>query len=109
MTDEEKKAIKLLEEVSNAKSGCDYEIALFDFGEYSKTILNLIEKQYKRINELEKALIDDDYKHRQEIEKKDKIMHSMAKHIRNPKVIFEGGRGHQHIIEYFEKKEEDRK
>ena len=39
------------------------------------------------------------------IEKKDKIIHLMARHIRNPKVIFKGGRGHQHIIEYFEKEE----
>lgn len=38
------------------------------------TILNLIEKQQYRIKDLEKALIDEDYKHRQEIEKIKQLM-----------------------------------
>lgn len=102
MTEEE--AIKRIRLLQQEECDC---IECRKNKEAYEIVLNLIEKQGKKINELEKALIDDDYKHRQEIEKKDKIIHSMAKHIRNPKVIFEGGRGHQHIIEYFEKKEEE--
>ena len=41
------------------------------------TILNLIEKQQYRIKDLEKALIDEDYKHRQEIEKIKKELESL--------------------------------
>ena len=55
MTEEEKEAIKLLKKVSSAKYSSDYEIALYEFGEYSKTILNLIEKQDNRIKELEEV------------------------------------------------------
>lgn len=54
----------------------------FNEGEYiteemaeSKVIvLNLIEKNQNRIQDLEKALIDEDYKHRQEIEKIKQLM-----------------------------------
>lgn len=37
-------AIKSLKKVSNAKSGCSYEIALFDFGEHAETVLKELER-----------------------------------------------------------------
>lgn len=45
-------AIKSLKKVSNAKSGCSYEIALFDFGEHAETVL----KELKRLQEENKDL-----------------------------------------------------
>lgn len=68
MTDEEKQAI---ERFKNNASYC------ITSTETTKIILNLIEKQQTRIQDLEKALIDEDYKHRQEIEKIKKELESL--------------------------------
>ena len=59
----------------------DYEqLEWQEFNELSKLSFEL-GKRDKRIKELEIALIDDDYKHRVELEKKDKIINEMAKMI----------------------------
>ena len=56
------------------------------FVEDVEIVLNLIQEQQKetetkqnRIQELEKALIDDNYKYKEEMKKKDKIIDLMAK------------------------------
>lgn len=48
------------------------------FIEDVETVLHLLETKQNRIQELEKALIDDDYKYKVEIEKKDKMINKMA-------------------------------
>ncbi len=114
-----KEAIELLESYENKLV---YEISEKDKIAI-KTILNLIEKKDKRINKLEKALIDDDYKHRKEIEKKDKTIYKMAKAINSYDIdedickqmgqkkdcsdYAEEGECERCIKEYFEKKEEE--
>lgn len=108
-----KEAIELLESYENKLV---YEISEKDKIAI-KTVLNLIEKPNKRINELEKALIDDNYKHRKEIEKKDKIIDEMADWISEYKFLsyddFCSGTDKCYstckpcVIKYFEKKEEE--
>lgn len=44
MSEEEIESIERLKKVVNSQSESDYEIALFDFGEYSKILLNFIQK-----------------------------------------------------------------
>ena len=70
MTEAEKQAIETM------KHWIDYEKAnkekinkADELIEIQETILNLLEKQQTRVQDLEKALIDEDYKHRQEIKK----------------------------------------
>ena len=80
MTKEQEEAIEIFEGLKRNKEiikdiDKDY---FFTFGEI---IINLIQEQQKeietkqnRIQELEKALIDDDYKYREEMKQKDKMI-----------------------------------
>ncbi len=106
MTDKEKKAIKFnLKQVRES-----YEIHTCNtFKKAIDEALNLIEKQDKRINELEKALIDDDYKHKQETKKKDRIINRMADELWNEFYLTYMNdlsiHNQNELIEYFKKEE----
>lgn len=54
------KAIQLLKEITITKSGCAYEIALFQFGEYAETALQELKRLQEENTEYKKQL-DLDY------------------------------------------------
>ena len=110
MTDEEaKERIKVLieagEEYFKAFGGCFI----------TEDELEAIQKQYKRIKELENALIDNNYKHIKEKENKDKVINDMEDWIFNKdytenSLLIHRDDYHSNcikqVIEYYEKKEE---
>ena len=74
MNKELEEAIKSLKKVSNAKSGCSYEIALFDFGEHAETVL----KELERLQEENKNSIHKN-KIREKLEEYNNILMSCNK------------------------------
>lgn len=77
-----------------------------------KSLKGIINKQNKEIETLKRdfEIVDHECSRlEQEDIRKDKIINLMASHIKHPKVMFTGGRGHQHIIEYFENKVKESK
>lgn len=73
MNEEEKKAIEDIKRTIELYELKPIDRISVEFDEFDykifKTILNLIEKQQNRIDELEKALIDEDFKYRNKIDK----------------------------------------
>lgn len=83
MSEKEKKAI---EDIKELVYGNISEITIYDKDGYTMwnndldIILNLIEKQQNRIDELEKALIEEDFKYRNKINKAiDKLKEDIKK------------------------------
>ena len=87
MTKEQEEAIEIFEGLKRNKEIIK-DIDKDYFFTFAETIINLIQEQQKeieikqnRIQELEKALIDDNYKYRKEMRKKHKIIDLMAETI----------------------------
>ena len=84
MSEEEKKAIELIQQKSNddlfyIQCGGSIDKAIV-------TLLNLIEKQQNRIDELEKALVEEDLKHRNKIKELSKYR-DLAKELIEHKIV----------------------
>lgn len=79
MTKEQEEAIVRLNKDKNNPLACG-DIALVDISDL-ETVLNLLQEKDTRIEELEKALIEEQMKHTAEIEKKDKQINLMAETI----------------------------
>ena len=91
LTKEQEEAIERLKEdvkYSDLADTLDEDCTIC-FVEDVEIVLNLIQEQHEeieikqnRIQELEKALIDDNYKYREEMKKKDKKLRDIENHIK---------------------------
>lgn len=128
MTEEEQKAIKYF---NNLKTTIDESFMLLDEGikvncgkemiKQITTVLNLIQKQQKELEErykLQKAINSQlicykeaSFRKDTELEKKDKIINEMAKYIKEPYYVITFGSRKpkiEIIKEYFKKEVEDK-
>ena len=87
MTKEQEEAIEKLKYIDRYYD-CNNYYSRYDL-DCIEIVLNLIQEQHveieikqNRIQELEKALIDDNYKYREEMKKKDKKLRDIENHIK---------------------------